>query len=79
MKLLQVRECVPLATHIFPFQGYRGITCFVVEKDTPGLTIGPKEDKLGIRASSTCQLFFDNMKVSHENDEIIVNYFIFTL
>ena len=45
------------------FQGYRGITCFLVEKDTPGLTIGPKEDKLGIRASSTCQLFFDNMKV----------------
>ena len=38
--------------------GYKGITAFLVERDTPGLTIGRKEDKLGIRASSTCELAF---------------------
>jgi len=35
-----------------PSQGYKGITCFLVERNTPGLTIGKKENKLGIRASS---------------------------
>ena len=44
-------------------QGYRGITCFIVERDTPGLIIGKPEDKLGIRASSTCPLTFENMRV----------------
>jgi butyryl-CoA dehydrogenase/short/branched chain acyl-CoA dehydrogenase len=39
--------------------GYRGITAFLVERDAPGFTIGRKEDKLGIRASSTCELIFD--------------------
>jgi alkylation response protein AidB-like acyl-CoA dehydrogenase len=38
--------------------GYKGITAFLVERDTPGFTIGRKEDKLGIRASSTCELLF---------------------
>src|SRR5580765_7293471 len=38
--------------------GYKGITAFLVEKDTPGFTLGRKEDKLGIRASSTCELIF---------------------
>lgn len=38
--------------------GYKGITAFLVEKDTPGFTLGKKEDKLGIRASSTCELVF---------------------
>ena len=38
--------------------GYKGITAFLVEKDTPGFTLGKKEDKLGIRASSTCELIF---------------------
>ena len=46
------------------FQGYRGITAFVVERDTPGLSLGKKEDKLGIRASSTCTVFLENVKVS---------------
>ncbi len=41
-----------------PALGYKGITAFLVEKDTPGLTVGRKEDKLGIRASSTCELIF---------------------
>jgi butyryl-CoA dehydrogenase/short/branched chain acyl-CoA dehydrogenase len=46
-----------------PAAGYRGITAFLVEKDAPGFTIGRKEDKLGIRASSTCELLFDNCLV----------------
>lgn len=46
-----------------PAEGYRGITCFIVEKDSPGFTVGKKEDKLGIRASSTCPLHFDNVRV----------------
>jgi len=41
-----------------PAEGYKGITAFLVEKDTPGFTLGRKEDKLGIRASSTCELIF---------------------
>lgn len=44
-------------------QGYKGITCFIVDRDTPGLTVGKKEDKLGIRASSTCPVQFDQVKV----------------
>ena len=40
--------------------GYKGITAFLVEKDTPGFTLGKKEDKLGIRASSTCALNFND-------------------
>eukprot|EP01130_Rhizamoeba_saxonica_P003616 TRINITY_DN150_c0_g2_i1.p1 TRINITY_DN150_c0_g2~~TRINITY_DN150_c0_g2_i1.p1 ORF type:complete len:406 (-),score=113.88 TRINITY_DN150_c0_g2_i1:39-1100(-) len=48
-------------------QGYRGITAFIVEKDNPGLKIGKKEDKLGIRSSSTCEVIFNDCVVS-END-----------
>ncbi len=47
--------------------GYKGITAFVVEKDYPGFEIGKKENKLGIRASSTCELIFDGCKVPKEN------------
>ena len=43
---------------IDPTAGYKGITAFLVEKETPGFTLGRKEDKLGIRASSTCELIF---------------------
>jgi butyryl-CoA dehydrogenase/short/branched chain acyl-CoA dehydrogenase len=46
-----------------PAAGYRGITAFLVERDTPGFTVGRKEDKLGIRASSTCELILDNCEV----------------
>ncbi len=49
-----------------PAAGYRGITAFLVEKNTPGFTVGRKEDKLGIRASSTCELVLDNCLVSSE-------------
>ncbi len=50
-----------------PGKGYKGITAFIVEKDFPGFTVGRKEDKLGIRASSTCELLFDNCRVPKEN------------
>jgi alkylation response protein AidB-like acyl-CoA dehydrogenase len=43
-----------------PSAGYKGITAFLVEKDAPGFTLGKKEDKLGIRASSTCELIFND-------------------
>jgi alkylation response protein AidB-like acyl-CoA dehydrogenase len=49
-----------------PGAGYRGITAFIVERGTPGFTIGKKEDKLGIRASSTCELVFEDCPVSRE-------------
>jgi alkylation response protein AidB-like acyl-CoA dehydrogenase len=45
--------------NIDPAQGYRGITAFLVERDMPGFSVGKKEDKLGIRASSTCELILD--------------------
>ncbi|XP_040922365.1 short/branched chain specific acyl-CoA dehydrogenase, mitochondrial [Toxotes jaculatrix] len=47
--------------------GYRGITCFIVDRDTEGLEICKKENKLGLRASSTCPLNFDNVKVPEKN------------
>ncbi|KAI5302451.1 hypothetical protein KEM55_001082 [Ascosphaera atra] len=50
-----------------PGKGYRGITAFVVEKGMPGFSIAKKEKKLGIRASSTCVLNFDDVEVPREN------------
>jgi alkylation response protein AidB-like acyl-CoA dehydrogenase len=50
-----------------PEAGHRGITAFVVERGVPGFTIGKKENKLGIRASSTCELVFDNCIVPGTN------------
>jgi short-chain 2-methylacyl-CoA dehydrogenase len=50
-----------------PALGYKGITCFLVERDAPGFAVGKKEDKLGIRASSTCELLMDNCRVPKEN------------
>jgi alkylation response protein AidB-like acyl-CoA dehydrogenase len=46
-----------------PQAGYRGITAFLVERGTAGFTVGKKEDKLGIRASSTCELLFEDCRV----------------
>uniref|UniRef100_A0A7S0LJZ9 Short/branched chain specific acyl-CoA dehydrogenase, mitochondrial n=1 Tax=Coccolithus braarudii TaxID=221442 RepID=A0A7S0LJZ9_9EUKA len=46
-----------------PTKGYKGITCFVVPREAAGLSIGKKEEKLGIRASSTCSLTFDEVRV----------------
>ncbi len=47
-----------------PAAGYKGITCFLVERDMPGFSVGKKEDKLGIRASSTCELILDDVAVT---------------
>jgi alkylation response protein AidB-like acyl-CoA dehydrogenase len=48
-------------------KGYKGITAFLIEKDFPGFTVGKKEDKLGIRASSTCELILEDCCVPKEN------------
>lgn len=53
--------------NIDPSKGYRGITAFIVEKDTPGFSIAKKEKKLGIRASSTCVLNFDDCVIPKSN------------
>ena len=55
-----------LIWQIDPRKGYKGITCFLVTKDM-GIQIAKKEQKLGIRASSTCSLSFDDVKVPAEN------------
>ena len=48
-------------------KGYKGITAFLIEKNFPGFTVGKKEDKLGIRASSTCELILEDCRVPKEN------------
>jgi len=50
-----------------PAAGYRGITAFLIEREFPGFHVGKKEDKLGLRASSTCELVLDNCRVPREN------------
>jgi butyryl-CoA dehydrogenase/short/branched chain acyl-CoA dehydrogenase len=50
-----------------PNQGYRGITAFIIEGNSPGFSVGKKEDKLGIRASSTCELILADCEVPREN------------
>jgi alkylation response protein AidB-like acyl-CoA dehydrogenase len=50
-----------------PAAGYRGITAFLVERGVEGFTVGKKEDKLGIRASSTCELLLDECVVPRAN------------
>jgi len=53
--------------NVSPEAGYRGITAFLVERGFSGFTVGKKEDKLGIRASSTCELLFDDCRVPRAN------------
>ena len=53
--------------NVAPDKGYRGITAFLVERDFPGFTVGKKENKLGIRASSTCELILEDCAVKKEN------------
>src|SRR5216684_2337974 len=50
-----------------PAAGYKGITAFLIEKNFPGFTVGKKEDKLGIRASSTCELVLEDCRVPKAN------------
>ena len=53
--------------NVNPDAGYRGITAFLVERGAPGFSVGKKEDKLGIRASSTCELLFDDCRIPRAN------------
>lgn len=53
--------------NINPEAGYRGITAFLVDRDSPGFSVGKKEDKLGIRASSTCELILEDCQVPKSN------------
>lgn len=53
--------------NVKPDLGYRGITAFIVERGCEGFSVGKKEDKLGIRASSTCELILENCRVAKEN------------
>jgi short/branched chain acyl-CoA dehydrogenase len=50
-----------------PDAGYKGITAFIIERDFPGFEVGKKEDKTGIRASSTCELILEDCRVPAEN------------
>jgi len=50
-----------------PEAGYKGVTAFLIEREFPGFQVGKKEDKLGLRASSTCELVLDNCRVPREN------------
>jgi alkylation response protein AidB-like acyl-CoA dehydrogenase len=58
----EARVFIVFAT-VKPDAGYRGITAFMVERGVPGFTVGKKEDKLGIRASSTCELILEDCRV----------------
>ena len=53
--------------NVNPDLGYKGITSFLIERDFPGFSVGKKEDKLGIRASSTCELILEDCRVPKAN------------
>jgi len=53
--------------NVDPSKGYKGITAFIVERSFPGFSVGKKENKLGIRASSTCELVLEDCEVPEEN------------
>src|SRR5438046_9377628 len=56
--------------------GYKGITAFIIEKEFAGFTVGKKEDKMGMRASSTCELILEDCRVPNENvlSEVVKGY-----
>jgi len=60
-------EVFLVMANVNPEAGYRGITSFVVERGMSGFSVGKKEDKLGIRASSTCELILENVRVPRAN------------
>jgi alkylation response protein AidB-like acyl-CoA dehydrogenase len=60
-------EVFILLANTDPSAGYRGITAFIVERNFPGFSLGKKEDKLGIRASSTCELILEDVRIPKEN------------
>ena len=47
--------------------GHKGISCFIIDKDSPGVSVGKAEEKLGIRSSDTCELYFDQVSVPKDN------------
>lgn len=62
-----IADCYNVICVTDPEKGHRGISAIVVEKDRPGLKIGPKDKKMGANAMPTCQLFFDDCRVPVEN------------
>lgn len=52
-----------MMANVDPSKGYKGITCFLVDRDAKGVSVAKHEDKLGIRASSTCPVNFDSVRV----------------
>ncbi|NRA67851.1 MAG: acyl-CoA dehydrogenase [Pseudobacteriovorax sp.] len=60
-------EIFVVFANINPELGYKGITAFVVDRDTPGFSVGKKEVKLGIRASSTCEVICENLKIPKDS------------
>jgi short/branched chain acyl-CoA dehydrogenase len=60
-------ELFIVMANLDPSKGYKGITSFLVERSFPGFSVGKKEDKLGIRASSTCELILESCRVPKEN------------
>ena len=63
----QYADVVNLITRTGPEKGSKGLSAFIVEKGTPGFSIGSREDKMGLRASNTVELLFENCKVPKEN------------
>jgi butyryl-CoA dehydrogenase len=63
----QYADVVNLITRTGPEKGSKGLSAFIVEKGTPGFSIGSREDKMGLRASNTVELIFDNCMVPKEN------------
>jgi len=62
-----VAQIFVLFANADPAAGYRGITTFLVDRDTPGLTVGKPEDKMGLKASGTCMIHFDNVRIPEDN------------
>ena len=60
-------ELFVVMANLDPSKGYKGITSFLVEKSSPGLSVGKREAKLGIRASSTCELILEDCRVPKDN------------
>ncbi|KQC11741.1 MAG: acyl-CoA dehydrogenase [Smithella sp. SDB] len=63
----QYADIVNLITRTGPDKGSKGLSAFIVEKDTPGFSIGTREDKMGLRASNTVELIFDDCRIPKEN------------
>ncbi len=65
--LVLAQTSLPETLHATSQQKHKGVTAFIVEKNMPGVSFGKLEDKLGIRASATCQVILDNVKIPKEN------------